>query len=85
MLLDECSYCLNHAKKLQKETSLKTTADDSILKDLSLEQERWLPLKYLPLPYNCTIIFVKLLIARLMPKRYRSCLPYNCTLKNPLF
>ena len=43
------------------------------------------PLRSSLLPYNCTLIFDKVVIARLTPKRYRCCLPYNCNFKNPQF
>ena len=36
-----CSFCLNHAKKFQKETLLETGTEDSILEGPGLEQERW--------------------------------------------
>ena len=36
-----CNFCLNHAKNLQKETTLETTTEDSILEDPVLEQEKW--------------------------------------------
>ena len=36
-----CSFCLNHAEKLQKETLFETARKDFILEDAVLEQERW--------------------------------------------
>ena len=35
------SFCLNHAEKLQRETSPETAKGDSIVEDSVLEQERW--------------------------------------------
>ena len=36
-----CNFCLNHTKNLQKETTLETATEDSILEDPVLEQEKW--------------------------------------------
>ena len=36
-----CSFCLNHPKKVQKETELETATENSTLEDPVLEQERW--------------------------------------------
>ena len=36
-----CSFCLNLAEKLQKETSFETATKDFMLEDGITEQERW--------------------------------------------